>query len=137
MVVQVLQSEIFGKIEFPVAGPTVVEFNRIRLRQAAKDRVILRKMAEPYRVFGYDTITITDDATIRKMLKKTAPTDLIVALIGADEETRAAIYRNLSKKGVENLQAILKNIETGNALGLLVERSRNMISETFVELLRE
>jgi uncharacterized protein (UPF0297 family) len=120
-------------------GIVKADYDRIFIEKAASatEGVGLRRMAEADRVFGYDTISITDDDSIRKMLKKVSLTDLVISSIGADGETMEAIYRNLTENGRNHVKTILARLASGNVIDLLVERSRNMITEAFIEMIRE
>jgi hypothetical protein len=120
-------------------GIVKADYDRIFIEKPASGAVGvgLRRMAEADRVFGYDTISITDDESIRKMLKKVSLTDLVISSIGADEETMEAIYRNLTENGRNHVKTILARLASGNVIDLLVERSRNMITEAFIEMIRE
>lgn len=112
-------------------------FKRAVLRDRLESKVVLRRMPDADREFGFDTISITDDASIRRMLDKVNSSDLIIALYGSDRMTREAIFRNLPEKTLNHVRIILNRLETGNALEMLVARSRNMISEAFIEMIRE
>jgi flagellar motor switch protein FliG len=136
MSIQTSENDIFNGIEIVRA-----DYDRLIMRNTAqapvKQRVILRRMPDSHKVYGYDTICITDDASIKRMLKKVTLTDLVISSIGADDETMEAIYRNLSENAGKHLKTILARLASGNVIDLLVDRSRNMISEAFIEMIRE
>jgi len=116
------------------------DFDRLFVEQGARvkrEKVVLRRMPESDKVYGYDTISITDDASIQRMLKKITLTDLVISCIGAEPETMEAIYRNMSENGRNHVKTILARLASGNVIDLLVDRSRNMISEAFIEMIRE
>ncbi|HRU39462.1 MAG TPA: FliG C-terminal domain-containing protein [Candidatus Goldiibacteriota bacterium] len=132
MSVQVVESGLLDG--FGIARP---EFERAARKEKPRNRMQLKKMAESDRVFGFETVHLTDNVSIRNMLAKVSKSDIITALYGADLETKDAILRNLPEKTRNYVSTILIRLEAGNALEILVERSRNMISEAFIEMLRD
>jgi hypothetical protein len=111
-------------------------FVKETVMEAKGEKIVFRMMVDAERVFGYETMSITDDLSIRNMLKRISLTDVIVALIDADQEAKEAIYRNLTEQAKEYVKTLVYRLETGNTRELMIERSRNMISEAFVELIR-
>jgi flagellar motor switch protein FliG len=136
MSVQVADSSFLDGIGYTAAGLARLKYERAK-KVALKEKIILRRMAEADRVFGFETISITDDASIQKMLKKVSLSDMIIALFGSDSQTREAVYRNLGEKAKNHVKVILERLESGNAMDILVNRSRNMISEAFIELMTD
>lgn len=134
MSVQVAENGILNGIEIVRA-----DYDRLFMHNTApvKSRVVLRRMPETDKVYGYDTISISDDASVKRMLEKISLTDLVISSIGAEPETMDAIYRNMSEKTRSHVKTILARLASGNVIDLLVERSRNMISEAFIEMIRE
>jgi flagellar motor switch protein FliG len=78
-----------------------------------------------------------DDATIQRILRKINGTDLITALVGADDNIKEAVYRNLSERVRNYVISKVGRLERGDARDLIIERSRNMISEAAMEVMRE
>ena len=130
MAVQVIEGNALGGFEQEFFKKTV-------LRDRKESRLSLSRMQDSDREFGFDTISITDDRSIKKMLLRVSASDLIISLYGSDRATREAIFRNLPAKTENHIKIILNRLETGNALEMLVDRSRNMISEAFIEMIRE
>ena len=101
-------------------------------------KIILSRLApDPDIAPDFDSITEMDDTTIQRMLRKINGTDLITALIGADENIKKAIYGNLSESAREYVVSKLEKLEKADAKELIVERSRNIISEAFMALSNE
>lgn len=100
-------------------------------------KIVLRRMVDMDAVFGFETLAEMDDDTIKRMIRKVTTSDLIIALIDADKTTKDAIYRNLGEPAKEHVKVRVQKLEKGNARDLIIERSRNMISEAFVEMIRE
>jgi flagellar motor switch protein FliG len=100
-------------------------------------KIVLRRSIDRDRIFGFETIADMDDESIQKMMKKVSSSDIAIALIDANKATKEAIFRNLPETVREFVKAKVHRLETGNARDLIIERSRNMISEAFIELLRD
>ena len=100
-------------------------------------KIVLRRMVDPDQVFGFETISEMDDLTIQRMIRKVSTTDLIIALIDASKSAKEVVYRNLNEPVKEHVKVRVNKLEKGNARDLIIERSRNMISEAFIELIRE
>jgi antitoxin component of MazEF toxin-antitoxin module len=100
-------------------------------------KIILRRSVDPTLVPDFSSIAKMDDITIQRMLRKINGTELITALIGAEEEIKEAIYRNLSERVRNYVKPKVNKLEQGDARDLIIERSRNLISEVFMEVLGE
>jgi flagellar motor switch protein FliG len=100
-------------------------------------KIVLRRMVDPDQIFGFETITEIDDLTIQRMIRKVSTSDLIIALIDASKSVKETVYRNLNEPVKEHVKVRVNKLEKGNARDLIIERSRNMISEAFIELIRE
>jgi flagellar motor switch protein FliG len=100
-------------------------------------KIVLRRMVDPDQVFGFETLAEMDDFSIQRMIRKVSTMDLITALIDATKATKDAVYRNLAEPAKEHIKTRVFKLENGNARDLIIERSRNMISEAFLELIRE
>ena len=99
-------------------------------------KIVLSRSTGPDIVPDFDSISKMDDAVIQSMLRKINGTDLITALIGADASIKEAVYRNLSDRVRNYVQAKVNKLEQGDARDLIIERSRNMISEAFMEVMK-
>ena len=100
-------------------------------------KIILRRSINPTVVPDFSSISSMDDITIQRMLRKINGTDLITALIEADLSIKEAIYRNLSERVRKYVKSKVKKLEQGDARDLIIERSRNIISEAFMEVMKE
>jgi antitoxin component of MazEF toxin-antitoxin module len=103
----------------------------------SEGKIVLKRTVDPTVVPDFETIPEIDDISIQRMLKKINGTDLITALIGASEPIKAAIYRNLSDRVKNYVTLKLAKLEHGDARDLIIERSRNMISEAFMDVMKE
>jgi antitoxin MazE len=124
-------------IRIPQAILKQVHFGEEIDLDVSEGKIVLRRMVDPDRVFGFETIGKMDDDSIKRMIRKVSTTDLITALIDADKATKEAVYRNLSEQVKVFIKTKVNMLEKGNARDLIIERSRNMISEAFIELMRE
>jgi antitoxin component of MazEF toxin-antitoxin module len=100
-------------------------------------KITLRRSVNPAIVPDFTSIASMDDITIQRMLRKINGTDLITALIEADKSIKEAIYRNLSDRVKNYVKSKVNKLEQGDARDLIIERSRNMISEAFMEVMKE
>ena len=100
-------------------------------------KIVLRRPLDQNVVPDFEKISEMDDITIQRILRKINGTDLITALIGADEPVKEAIYRNLSERVKNYVKIKVKKLEQGDARDLIIERSRNLISEAFFEVMKE
>jgi antitoxin MazE len=124
-------------IRIPQAILKQVHFGEEIDLDVSEGKIVLRRMVDPDRVFGFETIGKMDDDSIKRMIRKVSTTDLITAMIDADKATKEAVYRNLSEQVRSFIRSKVNTLEKGNARDLIIERSRNMISEAFIELMRE
>jgi len=100
-------------------------------------KITLRRSNNPSIVPDFSSIAEMDDITIQRMLRKINGADLITAMIDADKSIKEAVYRNLSDRVKEYIKAKVEKLEKGDARDLIIERSRNMISEAFMEVMKE
>ena len=100
-------------------------------------KIVLRRPLDQNVVPDFEKISEMDDVTIQRILRKINGTDLITALIGADEAVKEAVYRNLSDRVKNYVKIKVKKLEQGDARDLIIERSRNVISEAFIEVMKE
>lgn len=123
-------------IRIPQAILKQVNFGEEVDLDVADGKIVLRRMRNQESVFGFETLAKMDDGSIKKMLQKVSITDVVTALIDAAKQTKEAIYRNLNEDVREYVKARVNRLEKGDAKELIIERSRNVISEAFLELLR-
>ena len=102
-----------------------------------KGKIILNRSTRPDIVPDFDSISKMDDLTIQRMLRKINGTDLITSLIDSDKNIKIAIYRNLSDRVRNYIKTKVEKLEKGDARDLIIERSRNQISEAFMDLMNE
>ena len=100
-------------------------------------RITLRRTLDPAIVPELSSVVNMDDRTIQRILRKIRGTDLITALVGADEGVKAAVFRNLSDRVCEYVKVKVAKLETGDARDLIIEQSRNAFSEAIMETLKE
>lgn len=105
--------------------------------EVSEGKIILRRSVDPTVVPDFDTLSGMDDITIQRILRKITGGDLITALVGADESVKEAIYRNLSERVQKYVKPKVSKLEQGDARDLIIERSRNMICEAFMEVMKE
>jgi antitoxin component of MazEF toxin-antitoxin module len=124
-------------IRIPQAILKQVHFGTEVELDVTEGKIVLRRMIDPDRIFGFETIAKMDDLTIKRMLRKVNTTDLIIGLIDVDKATKEAVLRNLTEQVRNYVRTRVIRLEKGNARDLIIERSRNMISEAFIEMMRE
>ncbi len=100
-------------------------------------KITLRRPKTITAVPEFEDIAKMDDLTIQMMLRRINGSDLIMALIGAERAVKEAVFRNLSERVKTYVQAKLKKLEKGDARDLIIERSRNEISDAFMALLKD
>lgn len=105
--------------------------------EVADGKITLRRPKTITAVPEFEDIAKMDDLTIQMMLRRINGSDLIMALIGADRAVKEAVFRNLSERVKTYVRAKLKKLEKGDARDLIIERSRNEISDAFMELMKE
>jgi flagellar motor switch protein FliG len=123
-------------IRIPQAILKQVEFAQEVEMDVSEGKITLRRATAANIVPDFDSIADMDDMTIQLMLRKIDGADLITALVGADEAVKAALFRNLSERVRVYVQAKLEKLEKGDARDLIIERSRNAMSEAFMEIMR-
>ena len=100
-------------------------------------RIILRRLVDPSTVPEMSALASMDDQMIQRVLRKVKGTDLITSLIDADQETKDAVYRNLSDRVREYVQSTVTRLEHGDARDILIEQSRNAFSEAIMSAINE
>jgi antitoxin component of MazEF toxin-antitoxin module len=124
-------------IRIPQAILKQVSFSGEIELEIIEGKIILNRSTGPDIVPDFDSISKMDDITIQRMLRKINGTDLITALIDAEESIKEAIYRNLSDRVRNYVISKVDMLEKGDARDLIIERSRNLISEAFMALMNE
>lgn len=123
------------------------EYARMAAMQAAEERraaVEAKESKSAYKrpvnragLTGFETLDKLDNVTIGKMLKKVALVDLIMAMTGADAAVKNAILGNISSQLRETAEISVSKMESGLLPLHVVERSRDIISDAFLEIMRE
>lgn len=124
-------------IRIPQAILKQVSFGEEVEMEVADGKITLRRLIDPSLVPDFSTISSMDDPTIQRILRKINGTDLITAMVGAEDGVKEAIYRNLSERVREYVKRKLDKLERGDARDLIIERSRNLISEALMEVMTE
>jgi len=124
-------------IRIPQAILRQVSFGQEVEMDVADGKIVLRRLIDPSLVPDFDTIASMDDVTIQRILRKVNGTDLITALVGAAQTLKQAVYRNLSDRVREYVKRKLARLEKGDARDMIIERSRNAISEALMEVMTE
>ena len=101
--------------------------------EVSEGRIVLTRAIDATFVPDFDEIPKLDDASIRQVLRRITGADLMTALVGARKEVKEAVYRNLSHRVREYLVPKVERLEKGDARDLLIERSRNALSEAMME----
>jgi antitoxin component of MazEF toxin-antitoxin module len=100
-------------------------------------RITLRRPKTVTAVPEFEDIAKMDDRTIQLMLRRMNGSDLIIALIGAPAAVKQAVLRNMSERVKTYVKTKLKKLEKADARDLIIERSRNEISDVFMDLMKE
>ena len=124
-------------IRIPQAVLKQVSFGEEIDMVVSDGKITLRRSAGPNIVKDFATIAEMEDVTIQRALLKISGTDMITALVGADDGIKKAIYRNLSEPVKNYVISKVEQLEHGDARDLIIERSRNILSEALMEVTRE
>ncbi len=124
-------------IRIPQAILKQVSFGDEVEMDVADGRITLRRLIDPSVAPDFSSIAELDDPTIQRILRRITGTDLITALIGADDAVKQAVYRNLSDRAREYAQRKVEKLEHGDARDLIIERSRTTISEALMQAISE
>ncbi|MCX8094398.1 MAG: hypothetical protein N3E50_09585 [Candidatus Goldbacteria bacterium] len=136
MKLQVVEIGNSKGIRIPKAILKQVKFDKEVELDVAEGKIILKRIYDPNRMFGFETIAEIDDATLQQVLSRVSTADLIIALIDAPKKVKDAVYRNLADKKRDYIKSKVTKLEKGNTKELLIEYSRNVISDVFIEMLR-
>ncbi len=124
-------------IRIPQAILRQVSFGEEVEMDVADGKITLRRLVDPSLSPDVETISSLDDLTIQRILRRIGGTDLITALVGAKSDAKDAIYRNLSERVREYVKRKVTKLERGDARDLIIERSRNAISEALMQTMTE
>lgn len=124
-------------IRIPQAILKQVSFGQEVEMDIADGKIVLRRLIDPSLVPDFDSMASMDDAIIQRILRKISGTDLITAMVGAAQTLKQAIYRNLSDRVREHMKRKVASLERGDARDLIIERSRNAISEALMDVMTE
>jgi flagellar motor switch protein FliG len=124
-------------IRIPQAILKQVQFSNEIEMDISEGKITLRRSVDPSFIPDFASVAKMDDVTIQRILRKITGSDLIIALVGADRKTKGAVYRNLSDRVKAYVQPTVARLEKGDARDLLIERSRNVLCEALMEVVRE
>jgi flagellar motor switch protein FliG len=124
-------------IRIPQAILKQVQFSKEIELDVSEGKITLRRSVDPSFVPDFASIAGVDDLDIQRILRKITGADLITALVGADRKTKEAVYRNLSDRVKAYVQPTVARLEKGDARDLMIERSRNLMCEALMEIVRE
>ena len=114
-----------------------VQFSKEIEMDVSEGKITLRRAVDPSFVPNFSSVSKLDDVTIQRILRKITGSDLITALVGADRKIKEAIYRNLSERVAAYVQPTVARLEKGDARDLMIERSRNVLCEALMDVVRE
>ena len=137
MRVQIVEIGNSKGIRIPQAILKQVSFGDEVEMDVADGKITLKRLVDPSIVPDFASIASLDDQTIQRTLRKTTGTDLVTALIGANDSVKQAIYRNLSERARQYAQNKVAELEHGDARDLIIERSRTAISEALMQVMTE
>ncbi|MBN1410366.1 MAG: hypothetical protein JW969_05945 [Spirochaetales bacterium] len=124
-------------IRIPQAILKQVNFGDNIEMRIAEGQITLQRSRKPNIVSDFSGIASMDDTTIQQILLKITGTDMIIALVDADDAVKEAIYRNLSEPVRNYVKPKVEKLEKGDARDLIIERSRNLINEAIMEVLKD
>jgi flagellar motor switch protein FliG len=124
-------------IRIPQAILKQVQFSNEIEMEVAEGRITLRRSIDASFVPEFSSLSHLDDAAIQRILRKVSGADLVTALVGAEKATKDAVLRNLSDRVKAYVQKTVARLEKGDARDLIIERSRNAVSEALMDLMRE
>ena len=103
----------------------------------SEGKIILKRITGASRLHDFSSIAELDDALIQRILLKISGSDMVIALVGSDDNTKNAIYRNLSEPVKEYVIRRVGQLEAGDAKEMIIEQSRSAISRAILETLKE
>jgi len=124
-------------IRIPQAILKQVQFSDEIELDVSEGKITLRRIVDPSFVPDFSSISKMEDVTIQQILRKISGSDLITALVGADRKIKEAIYRSLSDRVRAYVEPTVARLEKGDARDLIIERSRNALSEALMAVMRD
>jgi flagellar motor switch protein FliG len=124
-------------IRIPQAILKQVSFGEEVEMDVTEGKITLRRLIDPSLVPDFESVSKMDDATIQRVLRKVTGSDLVTALVGADDAAKEAFFRNLSERAREYARHKVEKLERGDARDLIIERSRSAISEALLDVMKE
>ena len=124
-------------IRIPQAILKQVQFGEEIELEVADGKITLRRSVDLGFAPDFSTIPRLDDASIQRILKKISGVDLVTALVGADQQVKDAILRNMHERARAYIEPTVARLEKGDARDLIIERSRTTICEALVEVMKE
>jgi flagellar motor switch protein FliG len=124
-------------IRIPQAILKQVQFAEEIEMEVAEGKITLRRTIDPSFVPDFSSIAGLEDASIQRILRKVSGSDLIIALVGAEESVKEAVLRNLSGRVRAYVEPTVDRLEKGDARDLIIERSRNALCEALMEVVKE
>ncbi len=137
MRVQIVEIGNSKGIRIPQAILKQVSFGEEVEMDVTDGKITLKRLVDPSMAPDFASIASLDDATIQRILRKITGTDLVTALVGADDAVKQAIYRNLSERAKTYAQSKVERLEHGDARDLIIERSRTAIAEALMQVMTE
>jgi hypothetical protein len=86
---------------------------------------------------GFETIPKIDRNTVKKMMKKVNWIDLLTALTWSDNATKEAVLTCMTDRSKAASETMIKKMEHGLIERQAIERARDIVSDAFLELMRE
>jgi flagellar motor switch protein FliG len=124
-------------IRIPQAILRQVRFSDEIEMEVAEGSITLRRTVDPSFVPDFASIAGLDDPSIQRFLRKIEGRDLLTALVGADRAIKAAVFRNLSERVRAYLEPAVARLESGDARDLIIERSRNLLCEALMDVVKD
>jgi antitoxin component of MazEF toxin-antitoxin module len=121
-------------IRLPQAVLKQVMFGNEVEMEVLGGRITLKRVIDATFIPDFMAIADLDDITIQQVLRKINGSDLITALVGAEERVKEAIYRNMSERVKAYVIPTVERLEKGDARDLIIERGRNAICEAMMEI---
>jgi antitoxin component of MazEF toxin-antitoxin module len=104
--------------------------------EVSEGKIILKRTVDMNFVPAFSELPKLDDASIQQILRKISGVDLLTALIGASKAVKNSVYRNISPRVKQYLAPTVERLEKGDAKDLLIERSRNLICEALMDVVK-
>jgi hypothetical protein len=105
--------------------------------EAKESKSAYKRPVDKSRLTGFETVALIDSATICRMIKKVSLADLVMALTGAEKRIKESILGNMPEKLREVAEITVCKMESGLLPYHVIERCRDIISDAFLEIMRE